>query len=119
MPDAFDTLATKYAAFVEKRDWEQFHTPQNLAMALSVEANELLEEFLWFNNPAAEMVATDDELMDNVREELADVIIYAIGLATVLEIDLMDAVEAKMEQNEARFDEETAATIAAELEEWQ
>ena len=119
MPDAFDTLASKYAAFVEKRDWEQFHTPQNLAMALSIEANELLEEFLWFNNPDAETVAADDALMENVREELADVVIYAIGMANQLDIDLMDAVDEKMEQNEARFDEESAAEITDELEQWQ
>jgi len=61
MPDAFERLATKYAAFVEERDWEQFHTPQNLAMALSVEANELLEQVL--RNPEAsnaDIAATTD-----------------------------------------------------------
>ena len=119
MADSFEKLASAYAAFVEKREWDRFHTPQNLAMAISVEANELVDEFLWFNNPDAEAIAADEEILNNVREELADVIIYAIGMANQLDIDLMKAVEEKMDANQTRFDEETTAEITEELKQWQ
>ncbi|KAA9410964.1 nucleotide pyrophosphohydrolase [Haloarcula hispanica] len=119
MDDSISELCQEYAEFVEKRDWDRFHTPQNLAMAISIESNELLEEFLWFNNPASEEVQKDDDLVDAVSDELADVVIYALGMANQLDIDLAQAVEEKMAENEERFDEETAEEISADLDEWQ
>lgn len=115
----FTQLRERYRDFVQKRDWERFHTPQNLAQAVSVEADELLENFLWMNNPASEEVQNDQELLDNVREEMADVIIYLIGLANQLDIDLLEAVSEKMTENEQRFDEDEVEQINDYLEQWQ
>ncbi len=115
----FDEFTDRYESFVEERDWGQFHTPKNLAEAISVEANELLELFLWHDNHPSETVQNDKELHDRIKEELADVVIYSIALATQLDIDLANAVGEKMTNNEAPFDEDTAANITAELEHWQ
>lgn len=114
-----EELQDRYADFVAKRDWNQFHTPQNLAQALSVEANELLENFLWMNNPSSEEIAADEELKGDIEEEMADVLLYLLGLATQLDIDLLVAVEQKLDDNESRFDPEKSAEITAFLENWQ
>ncbi|MFC7326057.1 nucleotide pyrophosphohydrolase [Halorubrum rutilum] len=116
---SFDEFTERYKSFVADRDWDQFHTPKNLAEAISVEANELLELFLWHDNHPSETVQADSELHGRVKEELADVVIYSIALATQLDIDLADAVDEKMTANETRFDEDTAADMTAELESWQ
>jgi NTP pyrophosphatase (non-canonical NTP hydrolase) len=115
---SLDDLQERYRAFVTARDWDQFHTPKNLAEAISIEANELLEVFLWHDNYSAEEVQANGELKERVEEELADVVIYSLGLATQLDIDLVDAVEAKMDDNEERFDENSAAEITADLQRW-
>jgi len=112
-------LREQYDDFLEQRDWHQFHSPQNLAMAISIEANELLELFLWFDNPGTSEVLEDEELVANVRDEIADVLIYCLSLGIQLDIDLQEAVEEKMEKNESRFDEETVREINEELETWQ
>lgn len=113
-----DSLQERYREFVSKRNWEQFHTPKNLAEAISIESSELLEVFLWHDNYDAETVADDPELMQNVEEELADVVIYSLALASQLGIDLTDAVETKMEDNEERFDLETSEEMTESLERW-
>ncbi|GAB7009031.1 nucleotide pyrophosphohydrolase [Halorubrum trueperi] len=115
----FDEFTERYKSFVAERDWDQFHTPKNLAEAISIEANELLELFLWHDNHPPDTVQADTELHDRVKEELADVVIYSVALATQMDIDLADAVDEKMTANEARFDEDTAADMTAELERWQ
>mgnify|MGYP003836200677 CR=1 FL=1 len=114
-----DSLQERYRAFVSERDWEQFHTPKNLAEAISIEASELLEHFLWHDNLDPETIREDSELRAQVAEELADVVIYSMGLATQLDIDLVDAVETKLEENESRFDEETTSEITEDLQRWQ
>ncbi len=115
----WDGLRERYDDFLEARDWHQFHTPQNLAMAISVEANELLELFLWFDNPDTERVVEDEELVNKIRDEVADILIYCLSLAIQMDIDLREAVEEKMEKNESRFDEETVREVNEELERWQ
>lgn len=112
-------LCDRYRTFVEDRDWGRFHTPQNLAQAISVESNELLENFLWMDNPSSEELKQDPERLDDVRDEIADVFIYLIGLANQLDIDLLAAVEDKMDENEQRFDDDEVADINETLERWQ
>jgi len=112
-------LRERYASFVAERDWEQFHTPQNIAMALSVEANELLECFLWHDNLDPGKVAEDDDLMADIEEEVADIFIYLLAIAIRLDIDLLDVVEQKLEANKERFDEDRSTEIIQELERWQ
>lgn len=111
-------LQERYREFVIKRDWDQFHTPKNLAEAISIESNELMEVFLWHDNYESQKVKNDAEILSKVEEELADIVIYCIGLAEQLDIDLLMAVEAKMDENENRFDEERTEQIIDELREW-
>lgn len=88
--------------FAEQRDWVRFHNPKNLAVALSVEASELLEIFQWLSPEESEDVMTG-ERGDDVRDEIADVMIYLLRLADVLGIDLDEVVAAKIARNAERF----------------
>ena len=98
-------------AFAEERDWNQFHAPKNLAMALSVEASELLEHFQWLT--LEQSADLDPETLEEVKGELADVQIYLLRLADKLSIDLETAVEAKMENNREKYPAETVRGSAA------
>ena len=80
--------------FRDDRDWKQFHTPSNLAKAISIESGELLEEFLWDN---------DNFNLQNVKEELADVIIYCIHMANALDVNIEDIINMKMDKNELKY----------------
>jgi len=87
--------------FAAERDWDQFHTPKNLAMALSVEAAELVECFQWLT--AEQSAALDPESMTRVREELADVLLYLVRLADRLDVDLVSAAKDKMVRNAEKY----------------
>jgi NTP pyrophosphatase (non-canonical NTP hydrolase) len=113
-----ERLQEKYAEFKERRNWEKFHEPKNIAMSISIEASELMEHFQWKDNVPIEKIKRDEELMAGVREELADVILYSLSMAQRLDIDIEKAVEDKLEENRERFDEETAEEISEDLEEW-
>ena len=80
--------------FRDDRDWQQFHTPSNLAKAISIESGELLEEFLWDN---------DNFNLQNVKEELADVMIYCIHMANALDVNIEDIINMKMDKNEMKY----------------
>ncbi|WLI88625.1 nucleotide pyrophosphohydrolase [Massilia sp. R2A-15] len=87
--------------FVDERDWDQFHTPKNLSSALSVEAAELLEHFQWLQKgDAAEL---GEAKLQEVRHEMADVLVYLIRLADKLDVDLHAAVLEKMVLNRAKY----------------
>lgn len=88
--------------FARERDWEQFHSPKNLAMALSVESAELLELFQWLTSEQSER-GSDAFPMVRVREELADVSIYLLRIADVLGVDLCDAVAEKIASNARKY----------------
>lgn len=87
--------------FVDERDWDQFHTPKNLASALTVEAAELLEHFQWLRDGRAEELGPDK--LQEVRHEMADVLVYLVRLADKLEVDLAAAVQEKMVLNRAKY----------------
>jgi NTP pyrophosphatase (non-canonical NTP hydrolase) len=87
--------------FAAERDWEQFHTPKNLAMALSVEVAELLEHFQWLT--AEQSAALDPGALARVREELADVLLYLVRLADRLDVDLLEAAREKMDRNAEKY----------------
>ena len=97
-----DALAARLRDFATARDWEQFHTPKNLAMALAGEAGELLEVFQWLT-PEQSAAVLDGERAGDVEDELADVLIYLVRLADVLGVDLLAAADAKVDRNEQRF----------------
>ncbi|MFU8840768.1 MAG: nucleotide pyrophosphohydrolase [Nitriliruptoraceae bacterium] len=100
--DGVDELRQRLRAFAAERDWEQFHTPKNLAMALAGEVGELLEIFQWLTpEQAAEVMASDRA--DDVCDELADVTIYLVRLADILGVDLLEVARAKLERNHDRF----------------
>jgi len=87
--------------FVDERDWDQFHTPKNLASALSVEAAELLEHFQWLQHGRLEELG-EDKLVQ-VRHEMADVLVYLVRLADKLDVDLFSAVQEKMVLNREKY----------------
>lgn len=91
--------------FAAARDWEQYHTPKNLAMALAAESGEILDIFQWLTPEESVSVMSDPERAAAVREEIADVLQYLIRLADVLEIDLEQAVWEKLHRNRSRFPE--------------
>jgi NTP pyrophosphatase (non-canonical NTP hydrolase) len=90
-------------AFADKRNWEKFHTPKNLSMAVAGEAGELVAEFQWLTEAEAKLGTLTPEKLVDIEMEIADVAIYLLRLADVLEIDVPAAVRKKMEINEFRF----------------
>lgn len=94
-------LRDRLRAFAAERDWEQFHSPKNLAIALSVEAAELLEHFQWLTGPESESLSPDTRA--EVEAELADVLIYLVRLADRLDVDLLDAAARKMVVNARKY----------------
>jgi dCTP diphosphatase len=95
-------LQERIREFARERDWEQFHTPKNLAMALSGEAGELLEIFQWLTAEQSEAIMQGPRAAD-VEDELADVLIYLLRLSDVLGVDLEKTAGAKLSRNEQRF----------------
>jgi dCTP diphosphatase len=89
--------------FVDARDWQQFHSPKNLSMALAIEAAELMEHFQWITTDASRRVGENPEKLTAVGEELADVLCYALAIANELEIDVSDAMCRKMEKNAVKY----------------
>lgn len=98
-----DELRQLIRQFVDQRDWQQFHSPKNLSMALSIEAAELMEHFQWLDVAASRRVVDDADKLAAVAEELADVFCYGLALADVLGVDVADVVRAKMEKNAQKY----------------
>lgn len=103
-------------AFVDERDWDQFHTPKNLASALSVEAAELLEHFQWLQHGRPEELGPEKQVA--VRHEMADVLVYLVRLADKLGVDLFAAVEEKMVLNRAKYPAEQVRGDARKYDEY-
>jgi NTP pyrophosphatase (non-canonical NTP hydrolase) len=98
-----DGLQAEVRAFAEARDWTQFHSPKNLAMALTGEVGELVEIFQWMTEAESRAASGDPELARSIREELADVLIYLVRLADILGVDLDAAVRSKLALNAERY----------------
>jgi dCTP diphosphatase len=99
--DKLEILKTKLQAFADERDWDQFHSPKNLSMALSVEASELVECFQWLTEEQSKNLSTDQ--YQAIVDEMADVQIYLLRLATKLNVNILEAVEQKMVKNAAKY----------------
>jgi NTP pyrophosphatase (non-canonical NTP hydrolase) len=97
-------LKDRMAQFVRERDWEQFHTPKNLAMSIAIEAAELMEHFQWLT--VEESKKLQPEQLVDIGEELADIIIYSLSLSNTLGLDLSQTVLAKMEKNSRKYPSE-------------
>lgn len=96
-----EEITEKIRHFRDERDWAQFHNPKDLAMALSIEASELMEHFLW--KTPAELSARVEEKRAEIEDEIADVAIYLVELADLLGIDLFNAMQRKMEKNALKY----------------
>lgn len=101
MEDSLQQLTEELARFARERDWEQFHSPKNLSMALIAEAAELVEHFQWLSEAQSQQLSPDK--LEAVRLELADIQIFLIRIADQLGVDLVQAAEDKMRINETRF----------------
>jgi NTP pyrophosphatase (non-canonical NTP hydrolase) len=101
-------LKSRVLAFARARDWEQFHSPKNLSMALAAEAAELMEHFLWATPEQSKGIAQDPAKRARIAEELADVVIYALEFANATNLDVAAAVEAKIALNAAKYPVEKA-----------
>lgn len=113
MPDKstpIQALRDRIERFVQDRDWEQFHSPQNLAVSLSIEAAELLETFQW---EMGEKMTP--EKLEKIKEELADVIIYSLCMANRLDLDVSEIVLKKVELNEKKYPIEKAKGSSKKL----
>ncbi len=98
-------LKKAVAAFARERDWERFHAPKNLSMAMAAEAGELMEHFLWADAEQSHQTAKNSK---EVADELADVVIYALEFANITGLDLASAIEAKMGENARKYPVEKA-----------
>ena len=106
MPDQTTTLAElreEVRAFVDERDWRQFHSPKNLSMAIAIEAAELMEHFQWLGTAESRQVADTPEEGLQVREELADILCFALSFANALDIDVATAVRDKLAKNARKY----------------
>ncbi|PYO45654.1 MAG: nucleotide pyrophosphohydrolase [Gemmatimonadetes bacterium] len=99
--DAFSTLRDALRHFAADRDWDQYHSPKNLASALCVEAAELLEHFQWLTDEASRSLSAQQ--LSQVSEEMADVLLYLIRLADKLNVDLIEAAGNKIALNAQKY----------------
>ena len=103
MMSEIQELMIEIAAFADARNWDQFHTPKNLAMAIAGEAGELVAEFQWLKPEESFLAAMGKEKLRDVELEIADVTIYLLRLADKLEVDIASVVRDKIQINEKRF----------------
>jgi NTP pyrophosphatase (non-canonical NTP hydrolase) len=96
-------LVAALERFASERDWEQFHSPKNLVMALSGEVGELSAIFQWMTEAQSKTAGTDPSVSQSISEELADVLLYLVRLASVLGIDLNEATKRKLEINAEKY----------------
>jgi dCTP diphosphatase len=109
-------LKLRMRDFVEERDWEQFHSPKNLAMALSVEAAELVEIFQWLTED--ESAVLDKDRRRRVEAELADILVYLVRMADRLDVDLLQATARKLEENARKYPAERVRGKALKYDEY-
>ena len=105
--EKLDILKQRIDKFNKDRDWDQFHTPVNLAKSISIEASELLECFQWSN---------DDFNKEDVIEELADVMNYCIQMSQVLNVDIVDIINKKMDKTEKKYPVEKAKGVSTKYD---
>jgi NTP pyrophosphatase (non-canonical NTP hydrolase) len=99
--NSLESLRERLRDFAKERDWDQYHTPKNLSMALIAEAAELIEHFQWVNGEQSHIL--EDKTRQAVEEELADILIYLVRISDKLGIDLYAAVERKIKINEIKY----------------
>jgi len=108
-----EEIQARLADFAKERNWEQFHSPKNLSMALAGEVGELLEIFQWLTEEQSRKSSLTEDQLAAATEELADILIYALRLADRLEINLDDAISKKIDKNALLYTVEAAKGNAA------
>jgi NTP pyrophosphatase (non-canonical NTP hydrolase) len=108
-----EEIQARLAEFAKERNWEQFHSPKNLSMALAGEVGELLEIFQWLTEEQSRKSSLTEDQLAAATEELADVLIYALRLADRLDINLEDAISKKINKNALRYTVEASRGSAA------
>ena len=118
MPNQSDLLMLrdKLRAFAEARDWDQFHSPKNLSMALMVEVAELMEHFQWLTEAQSFDLAAENK--NAVSEELADILLYLVRLSDKLGVDLLEAALHKLEKNAVKYPAEQVRRSAKKYSEY-
>lgn len=101
--DRLDVIQRALADFVAERDWRQFHSPKNLSMSIAIEAAELMEIFQWETVEESWKIKDDPKRFQHLREELADILAYSIGLANILDLDIEQIMLEKIEKNRAKY----------------
>lgn len=114
MPSGLDELKKMIARFASARDWDKFHTPKNLAMAMSVEAAEVVEIFQWLDPAQSKRLPPDERA--HLADELADVYVYLLRLADRFGIDLVDAARKKMRKNAVKYPVKKARGLATKYD---
>lgn len=117
MTDSIDALRTRVNRFVEEREWAQFHSPKNLAMAMIVEAAEVVEHFQWMTEDDSRQL--DAATREQVGQELADTFVYLMRIAEVCGIDLIAATNAKIDLNAQKYPVEKCRGSNAKYTEYQ
>ncbi len=107
-----DHLKSQVKRFIADRDWEQFHDPKNVSMALASEVGELLDLFRWVRSEDSFRVLEDEETFNAVRMEIADIAMFLVDFASICKIDLSTAIDEKMQINAARYPIEESRGIA-------
>lgn len=107
-----EDIRRRLADFAEKRNWDQFHTPKNLSMALAGETAELLEIFQWMTDEQSKAIVANEKEMALVRQEIADIFIYLIRLADKLNVEIEKAILDKIELNEKKYPAELSKNNA-------
>lgn len=110
------SLQQKQRDFVQIRQWDKFGSPKNLSMALAVEAAELMQELMWLTDQQIESLAVNyPERFQNVKDELADILLYLLRIADKMQIDLLKSADAKIKKNEIKHPVEKSKQLAAEF----
>lgn len=117
MTDSLQDLRSRLQEFVDERDWQQFHSPKNLAMAMIVEAAELVEHFQWMTEQQSRELAPDNKEL--VAQEIADTFVYLLRIAEVLGIDIIEAANRKLEINAKKYPAEKARGSNAKYTEYE
>ena len=102
-PLDLQSLHQDIETFTHERDWDQFHSVKNLAMALSVESSELLEIFQWMREEESNLAHQDEKLLEKIEDEVADIFIYLLRIVSKTHLDLEACIERKMEKNAKKY----------------
>ncbi len=100
---SIEEMKKRSSNFVKNREWDRYHTPKNLSMALTIEATELMEIFQWVDNDTSKDLLKNRETLQSVKDELGDIMHCLIRLSDVMEIDLIQAYFDKMKKNEEKY----------------